>query len=69
MFGSLTKIPVRQLKILILNPLSLLVYNKNMSAYYMYIVVGMLQLFIQIESNLRLHFTKMILMRPSQWGL
>ena len=36
MFGSLTKIPVRQLKILILNPLSLLVYNKNMSAYYMY---------------------------------
>ena len=29
MFGSLTKIPVRQLKILILNPLSLLVYNKN----------------------------------------
>ena len=43
MFGSLTKIPVRQLKILILNPLSLLVYNKNMSAYYMYIVVGMLQ--------------------------
>ena len=34
MFGSLTKIPVRQLhvKILILNPLSLLVYNKNMSA-------------------------------------
>ena len=41
MFGSLTKIPVRQLKILILNPLSLLVYNKNMSAYYMYIVVGM----------------------------
>ena len=30
MFGSLTKIPVRQLKILILNPLSLLVYNKNM---------------------------------------
>ena len=44
MFGSLTKIPVRQLKILILNPLSLLVYNKNMSAYYMYIVVGMLQL-------------------------
>ena len=64
---SLTKIPVRQLKILILNPLSLLVYNKNMSAYYMYIVVGMLQLglFIQIESNLSLHFTKMILMRPS----
>ena len=45
MFGSLTKIPVRQLKILILNPLStLLVYNKNMSAYYMYIVVGMLHL-------------------------
>ena len=44
MFGSLTKIPVRQLKILILNPLSLLVYNKNLSAYYMYIVVGMLQL-------------------------
>ena len=44
MFGRLTKIPVRQLKILILNPLSLLVYNKNMSAYYMYIVVGMLQL-------------------------
>ena len=44
MYGSLTKIPVRQLKILILNPLSLLVYNKNMSAYYMYIVVGMLQL-------------------------
>ena len=44
MFGSLTKIPVRQLKILILNPLSLLVYNKNMSAYYMYIVVGLLQL-------------------------
>ena len=44
MFGSLTKIPVRQLKILILNPLSFLVYNKNMSAYYMYIVVGMLQL-------------------------
>ena len=40
MFGSLTKIPVRQLKILILNPLSLLVYNKNTSAYYMYIVVG-----------------------------
>ena len=39
MFGSLTKIPVRQLKILILNHLSLLVYNKNMSAYYMYIVV------------------------------
>ena len=36
MFGSLTKIPVRQLKILILNPLSLLVYNQNMSAYYMY---------------------------------
>ena len=35
MFGSLTKIPVRQLKILILNPLSLLVYKKNMSAYYM----------------------------------
>ena len=69
MFGSLTKIPVRQLKILILNPLSLLVYNKNMSAYYMYIVVGMLQLFIQIESNLSLHFTKMILIRPSQWGL
>ena len=34
MFGSLTKIPVRQLKILILNPLSLLVYDKNMSAYY-----------------------------------
>ena len=33
MFGSLTKIPV-----------SLLVYNNNMSAYYMYIVVGMLQL-------------------------
>ena len=30
MFGSLTKIPVRQLKILILNPLSFLVYNKNM---------------------------------------
>ena len=28
MFGSLTKIPVRQLKILILNPLSLLVYDK-----------------------------------------
>ena len=69
MFGSLTKIPVRQVKILILNPLSLLVYNKNMSAYYMYIVVGMLQLFIQIESNLSLHFTKMILMRSSQWGL
>ena len=44
MFGSLTKIPVRQLKILILNPLSFLVYNKRMSAYYMYIVVGMLQL-------------------------
>ena len=44
MFGSLTKISVRQLKILILNPLSLLVYNKNMSAYYMYIAVGMLQL-------------------------
>ena len=44
MFGCLTKIPVRQLKILILNPLSLLVYNQNMSAYYMYIVVGMLQL-------------------------
>ena len=43
MFGSLTKIPVRQLKILIMNP-SLFVYNKNMSAYYMYIVVGMLQL-------------------------
>ena len=42
MFGSLTKNPVRQLKNLILNPLSLLVYNKNMSAYY--IVVGMLQL-------------------------
>ena len=40
MFGSLTKIPVRQLKILNLNPLSLLVYNKNMSAYYMYIVVA-----------------------------
>ena len=57
MFGSLTKIPVRQLKILILNPFSLLVYNNNMSAYYMYIVVGMLQLFIQIESNLSLHFT------------
>ena len=36
MFGSLTNIPVRQLKILILNPLSLLVYNKNMSAYYIY---------------------------------
>ena len=36
MFGSLTKIPVRQLKILILNPLSLLVYDKNMSAYYVY---------------------------------
>ena len=35
---------LRQLNILILNPLSLLVYNKNMSAYYMYIVVGMLQL-------------------------
>ena len=69
MFGSLTKIPGRQLKILILNPLSLLVYNKNMSTYYMYIVVGMLQLFIQIESNLSLHFTKMILMRPGQWGL
>ena len=34
MFRS--QIPVRQLKILILNPLSLLVYNKNMSAYYMY---------------------------------
>ena len=34
MFRSLTKIPVRQLKILILNPLSLLVHNKNMSAYY-----------------------------------
>ena len=33
MFGSLTKIPVRQLKILILKPLSLLVYNKNMSDY------------------------------------
>ena len=33
MFGSLTKSPVRQLKILILNPLSLLVYDKNMSAY------------------------------------
>ena len=32
MFGSLTKIPVRRLKILILNPLSVLVYNKNMSA-------------------------------------
>ena len=32
------------LKILILNHLSLLVYNKNMCAYYMYIVVGMLQL-------------------------
>ena len=44
MFGSLTKIPVRQFKILILNPLSLLVYNKNMSASYKYIVVGMLQL-------------------------
>ena len=45
MFGSLTKIPVGQLRILILNPLSLLVYNnKNMSAYYMYIVVGILQL-------------------------
>ena len=44
MFGSLTKIPVRQLKNLILNSLSFLVYNKNMSAYYMYIVVGMLQL-------------------------
>ena len=44
MFRSLTKIPVRQLKILILNHLSLLMYNKNMSAYYMYIVVGMLQL-------------------------
>ena len=74
MFGSLTKIPVRQLNFffffffffffyilpgarfralsagvhctlrVILNPLSLLVYNKNMSAYYMYIVVGMLQL-------------------------
>ena len=49
MFGSLTKIPVRQLKILILNPLSLLVYNKNMSAYYMYIVVGMLQLGIHLN--------------------
>ena len=77
MFGSLTKIPVRQLKILILNPLSLLVYNKNMSAYYMNIGVGICCnleyilkfLFIQIESNLSLHFTKMILMRPSQWGL
>ena len=34
MFGSdsLTKIPVRQLNILILNPLSFWVYNKNMSA-------------------------------------
>ena len=51
MFGSLTKIPVRQLKILILNPLSLLVYDKP--------------LFIQMESNLSLHFTKMIFMRPS----
>ena len=44
MFGSLTKIPVRQYKMLIFNPLLLLVYNKNMSPYYMYIVVGMLQL-------------------------
>ena len=44
MFGSLTKISVRQVKILILNPLSLLVYNKNMSAYYIYTEVGMLQL-------------------------
>ena len=52
MFGSLTKIPVRQLKILILNPLSLLVYNKNMSAYYMYIVVGMAML------QLGIHFLK-----------
>ena len=30
MFGSLTKNPVRQLKILSLNPLSFLVYNRNM---------------------------------------
>ena len=52
MFGSLTKIPVRQLKILILNPLSLLVYNKNISAYYMYIVVGMLQLGIHTQTSL-----------------
>ena len=52
MFGSLTKIPLRQLKILILNLLSLLVYNKNMSAYYMYIVVGMLQLGIHTNLNL-----------------
>ena len=51
MFGSLTKIPVKQLKILILNPLSLLVY-KNMSAYYMYIVVGMLQLGIHTYTSL-----------------
>ena len=44
MFGSLTKIPVRQLKFFILNPLSLLDYNKNMSAYYMYVVVGLSRL-------------------------
>ena len=34
MFGSLTKLPVRQLKILILNLLSLLVYNKNLLHVY-----------------------------------
>ena len=43
MFGSLTKNSYKTVKILILNHLSLLVY-KNMCAYYMYIVVGMLQL-------------------------
>ena len=44
MFGSLTKNICNPVKVLILNPLSLLLYNKNMCAYYMYIVVGMLQL-------------------------
>ena len=40
MFESLTKIPVRQIKILILNPLSLLVYNKNMSALILHVYSG-----------------------------
>ena len=56
MFGSLTKIHVRQLEILILNPLSLLVYNKNMSAYYMYIVVGMAMLQLGIHTQTSLTF-------------
>ena len=72
MLGSLTKIPVRQLKILILNPLSLLVYSllHVYSGWYAATGNTYLNLFIiQIESNISLHFTKIIFLRLNQWGL